>query len=140
MLPTPTVRRIVVTVTPLPPTPEPTATPSVTLEPTSTATVVQATETPTSLLETEPIVEGIHVEAEATEETYLQVTVDGEMVFEEMLEKGDIQAFDAEQIIAIRVGNAAGLKVTVNGVEVGPLGEKDEVVDLEYTLDNLPES
>ncbi len=142
VLPTPTVRRIVVTVTPLPPTPEPTTTPSATLEPTSTATstVVQVTETPTPLLEAELVVEGIHVEAEATEKTYLQVTIDGEMVFEEILEEGDIQTFDAEQTITIRVGNAAGLKVTVNGEEVGPLGEKDEVVDLEYTLDNLPES
>jgi len=142
VLPTPTMRRIVVTVTPLPPTPEPTATPSATLEPTSTAmpTVVQITETPTPLLETELVVEGIHVEAEATEETYLQVTIDGEMVFEEMLKKGDIQTFDAEQTITIRVGNAAGLKVTVNGEKVGPLGEEGEVVEWKFPLDNLPES
>ena len=142
VLPTETVRRIVVTVTPLPPTPEPTATqpPTPELTPTAMPALISATETPTPLPEAEPTPSGIHVEAEATEETYLHVTVDGEMVFEEMLKKGDTQAFDAEQIIAIRVGNAAGLRVTVNGVEVGPLGEEDEVVDLEYTLDNLPES
>jgi hypothetical protein len=40
----------------------------------------------------------------------------------------------------MRVGNAGGLKLTVNGVEVGPLGKDGEVLDVRYNLDNLPHS
>jgi hypothetical protein len=36
------------------------------------------------------------------------------------------------------VGNAAGLQLLVNGVDVGTLGTSGQVINLEYTVGNLP--
>ena len=80
----------------------------------------------------------ILVEAKALETTWLRVHVDAELVFGNFLEKGDSRTWEAEREISIRVGNAAGLGLTVNGVEVDSLGEPDEVILVEYTLDSLP--
>ena len=64
--------------------------------------------------------------------------MDAELVFGNFLEKGDSRIWEAEREISIRVGNAAGLRLTVNGVELDSLGEPGEVVLVEYTLDSLP--
>ena len=80
----------------------------------------------------------IRVEARATARTYLEVMADGEELFVGLLEEDQEDVWVARRAISIRVGNAAGIKLIVNGVEVGRLGEEGEVILVEYTLDNLP--
>ena len=117
-------------------TPEPTRTP--TLTPTTSRTP-SATPTPTaSPTPTPTIVDSIRVEAVLLAKTYVKVIVDGELVLEETLSEGEDQVWIARQGFSMRVGNAAGLILYVNGIQVPPLGAKGEVVDIEYTLDNLP--
>ena len=124
-------------------------------EPTATSTPMQptATATPTSLpsptprrrpsptpdLTREAQQPEIQVAAHFVDKTYLKVTLDGEMVFEGILNPGEDQTWTAKKSIILRVGNAAGVRLKVNGVEVPPLGEKGQVVDLEYTPENLPQ-
>ncbi|MFP3895344.1 MAG: RodZ domain-containing protein [Anaerolineales bacterium] len=83
--------------------------------------------------------EGIVVQADLTAATYVEVRSDGEEVFMGVLEEGEERSWTAGERIALRVGNAEGISLTVNGVQVGALGASGEVLDVEYTLDNLPE-
>jgi cytoskeletal protein RodZ len=82
----------------------------------------------------------IRVEARALETTWLRVYLDGELVFGNFMQEGEYRVWEAEREISLRIGNAAGLRLTVNGVEVGSLGGAGEVVVVEYTVDSLPES
>ncbi|HHX42883.1 MAG TPA: helix-turn-helix domain-containing protein [Chloroflexi bacterium] len=112
------------------PTEEPTATPppTATLPPTQAVVIV----TPTA-------VAGITVEARVTAATYVEVTADGERLLTTTLQAGAEEAWTGDEAVSLRVGNAGGISLTVNGVEVPPLGASGEVVTVEYTRDNLPE-
>jgi cytoskeleton protein RodZ len=145
-LKSPTVTPIQLTVTPtlmptasqVPTTTQPTATATETATPTPTE---RPTETPTATPTYTPTptpLTGIRVEMEVVAKTYIEVTLDGKQVFVGILEKGDSRVWSAEREFWMRVGNAAGLKLKVNGVEVGPLGKEGEVLNVTYTLDNLP--
>jgi len=70
----------------------------------------------------------------------LRVYLDGELVLGDFLQEGEYRVWEAEREVSMRIGNAAGLRLTVNGVEVGSLGGAGEVVVVEYTVDSLPES
>ncbi|MEA3408503.1 MAG: DUF4115 domain-containing protein [Chloroflexota bacterium] len=82
---------------------------------------------------------GIVVQADFMARTYLEVTSDGEEIFVGTLERDEERSWTAQTRIAMRIGNAGGISLTVNGVQVAPLGESGEVVEVEYTLSNLPE-
>ena len=92
---------------------------------------------PTPSLSPTPI-SGIRVEAEVLADTYVAARSDGQLTFEGILEKGDNRVWIAQEAISLRVGNAAGIKLVVNGVAVAPLGQAGEVATVEYTLNNLP--
>jgi len=118
-------------------TPLPTPEPSPTATPTSPAVVVI---TPTPLPTATPTqVAGVMVEATVTAATYVEVTADGERLLTATLQAGDDEAWTGEQSVALRIGNAGGIKLKVNGVEVPSLGASGQVVNVEYTLDNLPQ-
>lgn len=79
----------------------------------------------------------LQVDVEIIARTWLEVTVDGEPAFRGLIEAGTNWSWFAQDSIAMHVGNAGGVLVTVNGQELGPLGEQDEVVDIEFTWENL---
>lgn len=83
-------------------------------------------------------IEGIEIRVEALEKCYVFVLSDGEVVYEEILDTGQKELWVAQEKITVRIGNAAGIRVYVNNVEVPPLGEPGQVVELEYTPDTLP--
>lgn len=137
----------VVTLTPaLSPTPFQVPT---TAQPTATATETATltpsaypTETPTATPTPSPTpmpITGVRVEVEVVAKTYVEVELDGKKAFVGILEEGDSRVWSAEREFWMRVGNAAGLRLRVNGVEVGPLGKEGEVLNVRYTLDNLPQ-
>lgn len=98
-------------------------TPTDTPSPTSTPTVI-----PSGRLQ---------VDVQIVARTWLEVTVDGEPAFRGLIESGTNWSWFAEDSIAMHVGNASGIVVTLNGRELGPLGGQDEVVDIEWTWQNL---
>jgi cytoskeleton protein RodZ len=79
----------------------------------------------------------LQVDVQITARTWLEVAVDGEPAFRGLIEAGTNWSWFAEDSIAMHVGNAAGLLVTLNGQELGPLGEENQVVDIEWTWENL---
>jgi hypothetical protein len=52
--------------------------------------------------------------------------------FQGNLEAGEYRSWDADQQVALRIGNAGGVEVTVNGQKLGTLGAIDEVVDVVF--------
>ncbi len=101
------------------PTPVPTATPFRLASPTPTATPVP--------------VETITVEAHIVDRTWLRVLVDGEVVDEGLYEPDTTLTWQGETI-EIRTGNAGGMELTVNGENLGVLGEKGEVLHWIFTV------
>jgi cytoskeletal protein RodZ len=79
----------------------------------------------------------LQVDVQIIARTWLEVSVDGEPAFRGLIEAGTNWSWFAENSIAMHVGNAGGVLVTLNGQELGPLGETDQVVDIEWTWDNL---
>lgn len=138
--------------TPLPPEPERTPIPTRVREmPTvmvaetpaeiSTAAPEEPTDRPGSKATATPsptVSVGILIEAHILAETYVEVTTDGELSYVAILEAGQDQVWTAENVITLRLGNAGGIDLMVNGVEVGVPGMSGEVLEVEYTLDNLP--
>jgi hypothetical protein len=61
--------------------------------------------------------------------SWIQVTVDGVRQFQGELEVDTYRSWYGEERIELRIGNAGGVEVTVNGEKLGNLGEDDEVVD-----------
>ena len=73
----------------------------------------------------------------ATEETWLSVSSDGTPVFSGLLEANQTKTIEGKELAELRVGNAAGLEVRLNGKPVGPLGAKGQVRDLLFTPDKF---
>jgi cytoskeletal protein RodZ len=113
-LPTPLSRSISALLTPLPtPAPGPTETP----EPSPTP------------------VTGLLVEARITERSWVQVWSDGKSILAQTLTPGATRAFNADQSVRMRVGNAGGIDITVNGVHQGRLGSTGQVLDASWGRD-----
>jgi cytoskeleton protein RodZ len=79
----------------------------------------------------------LQVDVQIAARTWLEVTVDGEPTFRGLIEAGTNWSWFAEDSIAMHVGNAGGVFVVLNGQELGALGEPDQVVDIEWTWENL---
>ena len=107
------------------PTPEPTPTATVRVPSTLAPTL---TPTPTAT-QSAPVEVAVRVDAR----TWLQVTVDGELVLADLIEAGEDPSWTGQESIALVIGNAGGAYLTVNGEEIGYLGEEGEVIEVVYT-------
>lgn len=118
------------------PTPEGGIIPGVTEPITSTSrnSTIQLP-TPTATRPTLPAtMEEILLRLEITERTWMQITIDGEVVFEGLAVKGDGPfEWQAQEEARLLTGNAIGVFVTVNDVELGKLGDRGEVIDETWT-------
>lgn len=76
-------------------------------------------------------IEGIEVVLTVTgTESWMRVTVDGEVVLEGPQEGGFSRTFNGEEEILLRVGDAAAVSVEANGQDQGSLGDSGQVVVL----------
>lgn len=105
-----------------------------------TSPVLQLTPTNTpspTLTPTEMPSGRLQVDVEIIARTWLEVVVDGEQAFRGLIEAGTNWSWFAQDSIAMHVGNAGGVLVTLNGQQMGTLGEQDEVVDIVWTWESL---
>ncbi len=123
-------------------TPEPEATQApaeaeaqATATPTATATPPRPTPTPTV---TPTPTGGVAIEALAEADTYLEVRADGELLWIGILRTSETAEWSAQELMELRIGNAGGLRLLVNGRDVGVLGESGQVINVEYRADELP--
>ncbi len=126
------------------PPPSPTAQPAVVPSPTSPpvtappATVVPSTPTPTYTATPRPTVvlatptptptrgSELTVRATLVDRTWFRVLVDGQLVEEGLFDAGNEFTWQG-LVVEIRTGNAGGMKLVVNGEDLGVLGKPGEV-------------
>jgi cytoskeletal protein RodZ len=78
--------------------------------------------------------ETVQMRLEITERAWMQVTVDGEVVFEGLARAGEAYEWEAQEEARLLSGNAAGVFVTINGVALGKLGERGQVRDESWRI------
>lgn len=121
-------------------TPRPTATPlpvtptsDLLLLPTPT---VPPTITPTPLPTATPeIVTRIALTLTVTQRAWVRVVADGEVAQEGILEGGDVRYWEADNSISVRTGNAGGVKLTLNGEDLGLMGDIGQVVERAWVVE-----
>ncbi len=64
----------------------------------------------------------------ALEEVWMSITVDEREEIQELLKAGDEKTWEAENKLEIRVGNAGGIELELNGEPLGSPGERGQVV------------
>ena len=83
------------------------------------------------------ITEGVKVELVASRgTTWLYATSgDGEVLFSGQIRKGNSKIFIQPEQVNLRIGNAGGVDISVNGENVGSIGVNGEVINLTYNAD-----
>jgi hypothetical protein len=95
-----------------------------------------ASTTPTAVFTPAPTatpIQGLVVEARIIDRTWLQVWTDGRAVTAETFQAGVTRTFSASQSVRMRLGNAGGVDVTVNGVPQGRLGTTGQALDVSWS-------
>ena len=73
----------------------------------------------------------------AHEPTWLSVSSDGKPVFSGTLQPNDTKIVSGKQFAKMRVGNAGGIEVRLNGKLLAPLGAQGQVLTVLFTPDNF---
>ncbi len=84
----------------------------------------------------EPPIEATHdtphtLELIAEDKTWVFVNIDDGESKEVLLNQGEHIKWSAKNSFSLKIGNAGGIKLIFDGKEIGPLGEKGQVVSLE---------
>ncbi len=106
--------------------------------PSSSAAESAATSSaPPSSTETAEEIGGVNVELVASRgTTWLYATNEnGEVLFSGQVRQGATKTFNAAKQVNLRVGNAGGVDISVNGKDVGSVGANREVVNLTYNAE-----
>jgi cytoskeleton protein RodZ len=75
----------------------------------------------------------VHVEIVAEEATWLSAKVDGKVAFSGTMDASAHRALDGEKDVVLRLGNAGGVSIQLNGKPIGPVGPKGQVRTLQLT-------
>lgn len=109
--------------------PPPAAAPAAeTPAPAPTATVAQQSSNPDA---------AVRVALTAEEPVWISARADGKYLFSGTLEPNQTRTVEANDTLLIRLGNAGGLTVTLNGKPVGTLGSKGQPRTVQFTHDGF---
>jgi len=119
----------------------PALSPTLVLEasPSPTLTAVPPTATPTEKPTPSPTstpAGAITIGLRIVQRSWVRVDIDDQdNVFSGLLEAGEEQTWTGERRVVLHLGNAGGVQLTVNGEDQGLAGEPDEVVHLEWVIE-----
>jgi cytoskeletal protein RodZ len=78
--------------------------------------------------------ESVRLRLDITERTWVRVTIDGEVVLEDQVTQEESPfEWEASTEAQLLTGNAAGVFVTINDIEIGRLGGRGEVAEESWT-------
>ena len=83
-----------------------------------------------------PTVDGVEVKLSFTDRCWTEVVVDGKTEFEGTAEKGKVLTLKGKDKVHITAGNAGALNYSLNGKDMGAIGQKGEVVEKTFTKEN----
>ncbi|MDP8262867.1 MAG: DUF4115 domain-containing protein [Candidatus Ancaeobacter aquaticus] len=69
----------------------------------------------------------LHLTAEISQDVWLRIKIDGQLVFEDTLKNGEKETWKAKKSIEVRMGNAGGISLTLNDVFLGVQGNTGQV-------------
>ena len=82
-----------------------------------------------------PASETLRAEVRVEERSsWLEIRADGETSFTQLAEPGFSETFEAKRKLSVTTGDAGAVSVTVNGQDVGVLGESGQVLTRDWTL------
>jgi hypothetical protein len=73
------------------------------------------------------------VELIAAEPVWVLATADGKVSFSGTMEANQRRTVDANQTLTLRLGNAGGISILVNGKPIGEVGAKGQVREVQLT-------
>ncbi len=79
------------------------------------------------------ISQNLNLELKALETTWLQIIVDDSIAKELTFDSGTAHSWQAKEKFKLRVGNAAGIRLFLNGRDLGKLGDSGEVIKFDLT-------
>jgi cytoskeletal protein RodZ len=94
--------------------------------------------TPAPVAPTAPAAKPVVIIAKFTDRCWILVTADSKIVYEGTPRVGETLTWNADRNITLRVGNAFGVDITVNGQPQGKLGGDGEVLEKTYTTGPAP--
>jgi len=105
--------------------------------PVATLTTVARSEAEPTSFESAPPGYKVMLDLQAHEATWVSVSSDGKPVFSGILQPNQSKTVGGKQSAKMRVGNAAGIDVRLNGKLLGPLGARGQVLVVLFTPDNF---
>jgi cytoskeleton protein RodZ len=75
----------------------------------------------------------VHVEVTASSLVWISAKADGKTSFTGTLEASQSRTIDAQDTVLVRLGNAAGADITLNGKSIGPVGPKGQPRTVQLT-------
>ena len=115
--------------------PEPIATTSESASPTPSASASEATPTEEATVSTGTGVELVITATRA--KSWLFVSdASGRTLFSGQIARGTAKTFSTDLSLNVKIGNAGGVDLTVNGKSVDPIGADGEVVSVSYGVDS----
>jgi cytoskeleton protein RodZ len=97
---------------------------------------VPTTMTPTPMVSVTPeIVPQIAMTLTVNQRSWVRVVTDGQVVQEGILEGGESRFWNAGQSFVVRTGNGGGVNLTLNGEDLGPMGEIGQVVERAWVVE-----
>lgn len=119
------------------PAPAPAQAPSVEKAPAASATPVVATAAPLADPPTGQTVSGtvttdastgaLRIALTAEEATWVRATANGKVVFSGIIQANETKALSAPDTVTLRIGNAGGVAITLNGKTIPAVGPKGQV-------------
>ena len=73
----------------------------------------------------------------AQERTWVQIAIDDSSAHEYIFETGDNNIWQANEQFFIRIGNGAGIRLFLNGNDLGKLGKRMEVINFIINKDGI---
>jgi hypothetical protein len=75
----------------------------------------------------------VHVEVTAGEPVWVLARSDGKFSFSGTLEANQTRTVEATETVILRLGNAGGVTITLNGRPIGAVGPKGQVRTVQFT-------
>jgi cytoskeleton protein RodZ len=101
--------------------------------PGQTAPAASAAATPTNPTQPDTPPGPVHVEMAANDAVWVLVRVDGKFAYTGVIDAGAHKVFDGTKDVEVRLGNAGGMNISLNGKPIGSTGPKGQVRNVQFT-------
>jgi cytoskeleton protein RodZ len=123
---------------PAPPAAAPTQTPATpadasTATPSTTAAATAPAETAPADANAPDPNASVHVAVTAEEPAWISARSDGKNLFSGTLETNETRTLEGNGTVTVRIGNAGGVDITLNGRKIGPIGSKGQTRTIQFT-------